>query len=97
MSRKPSPLIFPFNGFAKGEVPSGASGKRKKICFGWYGGKYNHPHQSRGDSKAYGFEMSDAQHEELAKVLNRIKGKAAVSGYRCEVDPVFLDTGLRDN
>lgn len=38
-------------------------------------------HGSRGDSKAYGHEMSDADHRRLAERLNRIQGKAAVSGY----------------
>lgn len=42
-------------------------------------------HQTRGDSKAYGFEMDEDQHRELAAALRRIKGKAAVSGYRCEL------------
>ena len=41
-----------------------------------------YPHDTRGDSNAYGFEMADEDHEEVASVLNRIKGKAAVSGYR---------------
>ncbi len=44
-----------------------------------------YPHQSRGDSKAYGFEMTDAEHGELSQVLSRIKGNAAVSGYRCDL------------
>lgn len=44
-----------------------------------------YPHESRGDSKAYGFEMTNAEHEELAQTLNHIKGKAAVSGYRCDL------------
>ena len=41
-------------------------------------------HETRGDSKAYGFEMDEEQHWELAATLRRIAGKAAVSGYRCE-------------
>ena len=44
-----------------------------------------YPHQARGDSKAYAFEMTDAEHEKVARALNRIKGKAAVSGYRCDL------------
>jgi DNA adenine methylase len=40
-------------------------------------------HETRGDSKAYGFEMDEEQHRELAVVLHRISGKAAISGYRC--------------
>ncbi len=42
-------------------------------------------HDSRSDAKAYGFEMTDPEHCELAVVLSRIRGKAAVSGYRCEL------------
>lgn len=39
-------------------------------------------HTTRGDSKAYGYEMNEAEHRALADVLNSIKGSAAVSGYR---------------
>ena len=42
-----------------------------------------YPHDARGDNKAYGYEMSDEQHRELAALLNSSKGKVAVSGYRC--------------
>lgn len=42
-------------------------------------------HSTRGDSKAYGFEMQEMEHIQLAEVLNKIKGKAALSGYRCEL------------
>ena len=42
-------------------------------------------HETRGDSKAYGFEMDEEQHRELAATLRRIKGKAAISGYRCDL------------
>lgn len=38
-------------------------------------------HGSRGDAKAYSYEMSDAQHTKFAQVLNLCKGKVAVSGY----------------
>lgn len=44
-----------------------------------------YPHQARGDNKAYIFEMTDAEHIELAKVLTQVKGKVAVSGYRCDL------------
>lgn len=44
-----------------------------------------YPHESRGDSKAYGYEMNDSDHRNLANLLNNIKGRAAVSGYRCEL------------
>lgn len=42
-------------------------------------------HHTRGDAKAYKYEMSDAQHAELAVVLNRVRGKAAVSNYDCDL------------
>ncbi len=42
-------------------------------------------HDARGDAKAYGFEMSDEQHRQLAWRLRQMKGRAAVSGYRCRL------------
>jgi len=42
-------------------------------------------HASRGDNKAYGFEMIDIEHEELADALRDCKGKVAISGYRCDL------------
>jgi DNA adenine methylase len=39
-------------------------------------------HESRGDSKAYGFEMDEEQHVTLAAALKQTKGKVAISGYR---------------
>ena len=42
-------------------------------------------HATRGDSKAYGHEMSDVQHSELAVVLNRVQGKVALSNYDCDL------------
>jgi DNA adenine methylase len=42
-------------------------------------------HSTRGDKKAYGFEMKDVEHGDLARVLNRLKGKVAVSGYKCDL------------
>jgi DNA adenine methylase len=42
-------------------------------------------HSTRGDKNAYGFEMSDKQHIELAEVLNNVKGKVAISNYDCEL------------
>jgi DNA adenine methylase len=38
-------------------------------------------HATRGDSKAYGFEMDESHHRELAKLLNECRGKVALSGY----------------
>ncbi|NQT50726.1 DNA adenine methylase [bacterium] len=44
-----------------------------------------YPHESRGDCKSYRYEMSEDDHRELAKLLNAVKGKVAVSGYRCNL------------
>ena len=44
-----------------------------------------YPHECRGDVHAYGYEMTDKEHCELAKVLHKIKGKAAISAYKCEL------------
>jgi DNA adenine methylase len=41
-------------------------------------------HSTRGDSKAYGFEMDVNAHAELARVLNQCQGKVAISGYQCD-------------
>lgn len=40
-------------------------------------------HQTRGDSHAYGFEMDETEHRELAAALGACRAKAAISGYRC--------------
>ncbi len=41
-------------------------------------------------AKAYGFEMTDVAHTSLADVLSKCKGRAAVSGYRCDLmDTLF--------
>lgn len=42
-------------------------------------------HSTRGDSKAYGFEMRDEEHRGLAEALGRSKAKVALSGYRCDL------------
>lgn len=44
-----------------------------------------YPHSSRGDKKAYLYEMTDEEHVELSRVLNDVKGKAVISGYDCEL------------
>ncbi len=41
-------------------------------------------HETRGDKKAYGFEMTTQQHWELAETLQQCKGLVAISGYRCD-------------
>ncbi|MBI1338333.1 MAG: DNA adenine methylase [Phycisphaera sp.] len=49
-------------------------------------------HESRGDAKAYGYEMTDEQHRSLAKALRRVKGKVAISGYRSALyDELYAD------
>jgi DNA adenine methylase len=51
-----------------------------------------YPHEARGDSKAYGYEMTDREHEELAKVLRAVRGAVALSGYRCPLmDRLYSD------
>jgi DNA adenine methylase len=51
-----------------------------------------YPHDSRGDRHAYGYEMTDNDHRELAEVLANLKGKVALSGYRCELlDQLYKD------
>lgn len=56
-----------------------------------------YPHESRGDNNAYGNEMSDENHKELAKTLHRVKGYVAVSGYRCDLmDTLYKDFERHD-
>jgi DNA adenine methylase len=51
-----------------------------------------YPHESRGDSHAYRYEMTDNDHRELAEVLTSLKGKVALSGYRCDLlDKLYKD------
>ena len=51
-----------------------------------------YPHEARGDSKAYGYEMTDAEHERLARVLHTVRGAVALSGYRCALmDRLYTD------
>lgn len=42
-----------------------------------------YPHESRKDSKAYGYEMTNEEHRSLSDALHEVTGRAAVSGYRC--------------
>ena len=49
-------------------------------------------HSSRGDAAAYGHEMTDKDHCELASLLHRIEGRAVLSGYRSPLyDHLFAD------
>lgn len=42
-------------------------------------------HESRSDTNAYAFEMTDDEHRALADVLHSVEGKVALSGYRCNL------------
>jgi len=44
-----------------------------------------YPHESRGDSNAYLYEMTNEDHVKLAEVLRNVKGKVALSGYHCDL------------
>jgi len=44
-----------------------------------------YPHEVRGDTQSYKYEMSEQDHIELARVLRSAKGKVAISGYRCSL------------
>lgn len=49
-------------------------------------------HSSRGDRSAYGYEMSDRDHEDLAGALHAIRGRAVLSGYRSRLyDELYAD------
>ena len=51
-----------------------------------------YPHNSRGDSKAYAYEMTYGQHRELARILHNVKGKVALSSYHCDLmDELYGD------
>ena len=49
-------------------------------------------HETRGDSKAYRFEMTNADHTALAECLHKVRAKVALSGYRGSL----YDTLYRD-
>jgi DNA adenine methylase len=49
-------------------------------------------HESRGDKNAYKYEMTDFEHVHLANLLKNVKGKVAISGYRCDLyNELFKD------
>ncbi len=51
-----------------------------------------YPHEARGDNKAYSFEMTDTDHRALARVLQKVQGKVAISGYPCALmDDLYRD------
>lgn len=51
-----------------------------------------YPHTARGDSKAYQYEMTDEDHVELFRMLSKVKGMVAISGYHCDIlDELYKD------
>jgi len=49
-------------------------------------------HESRSDTKAYAYEMTDDEHRELAAVLHKVRGMVALSGYHCDLmDELYGD------
>ncbi|HRK80846.1 MAG TPA: DNA adenine methylase [Saprospiraceae bacterium] len=50
-------------------------------------------HETRGDTKSYGFEMTDSDHKTLAETLNAVEGLAAVSNYECELMEELYPSG----
>jgi DNA adenine methylase len=42
-------------------------------------------HLTRGDNNAYGYEMTDDEHRELARVLNSVQSHVAISNYQCKL------------
>ena len=50
-------------------------------------------HATRGDAKAYGFEMDENEHREFAETVNACKGMVAVSGYDHPLMDEFFKLG----
>jgi DNA adenine methylase len=50
-------------------------------------------HETRGDTKSYGFEMTDYNHVELADTLNSIEGLVAISNYECNLMDELYPSG----
>lgn len=48
-------------------------------------------HASRSDIRAYKYEMTSEDHEQLAKILLNVKGKVAISGYRGDLMNALYD------
>ncbi len=49
-------------------------------------------HDSRGDTNAYKYEMTDFDHCQLADLLDQIEGRAVLSGYRSNLyDEIYSD------
>ena len=41
--------------------------------------------RSRGKKQAYAYEMTDEQHQELARAVHKVHGMVLISGYQCEM------------
>lgn len=55
-----------------------------------------YPHESRGEKNVYSHEMTDKDHRELSILLHNIQGKAAISGYACDLmDNLYGDWNYR--
>ncbi len=48
-------------------------------------------HESRGDSKAYKYEMTNDHHQQLAEILQSVQGKVAISGYASKLMDKLYD------
>jgi DNA adenine methylase len=48
-------------------------------------------HDTRGDKAAYGYEMIESDHIDLAVALGRCGGKVAISGYRNDLMDRWYD------
>ena len=44
-----------------------------------------YPHEIRGDSNVYQYEMTEEDHRELAEILHNVEGLVAISGYDCSI------------
>lgn len=44
-----------------------------------------YPHETRGDTNSYGFEMTNDDHRELAEALKNCDGKVAISSYESDL------------
>lgn len=56
-----------------------------------------YPHDSRGDSKAYQYEMTDLEHIQLHEILSSVQGKVAISGYHgALMDSLYKEWNVRE-
>lgn len=56
-----------------------------------------YPTESRVTKNVFGCEMSDEDHIELWATLSRLRGKVAISGYRCDLmDSLYKGWGLNE-